>query len=131
VRLWEAAHRGRPTRAKAFLFLIVRNLMIDRLRQKRLVCIDSVADPDQLDVSDGAPTPERHVAGRQDLRRLQACMDDLPPRTRQILMLRKVEGYAQREVAMLLGVTEEAVEHQVSRGVRQVKRAFTRNTRRR
>jgi RNA polymerase sigma factor (sigma-70 family) len=126
ARVWEAARRERPTRTKPFLFLVLRNLMIDRLRQKRLVCIDFVGDLDRLDVSDGSPSPERHVAARQELRLLQASLDGLAPLTRQILILRKVEGHPQRQVANLLGLTEEAVEHQLAKAIRQIKAAVAR-----
>ena len=121
ARVWEFARHDRPARVKPFIFLVLRNIMIDRLRQQKLVGIDLVADLDRLNVRDDAPDAERQVAARQDLRVLQACLDGLPPRTRQVFMLRKVQGYAQREVATLLGVSEEAVEHRLCNGIRYLK----------
>jgi RNA polymerase sigma-70 factor (ECF subfamily) len=52
------------------------------------------------------------------LGRLQAALDRLPPRCRQAIVLRRVEGYSQKEVAKIMGVTEGTVESQVMRGVR-------------
>jgi len=49
---------------------------------------------------------------------LQKALDDLPPRCRQIVILRKIDGLPQREVAQSLGVTEEVVESQVAKAMR-------------
>jgi RNA polymerase sigma factor (sigma-70 family) len=71
-----------------------------------------------LNVSDDKPSSEAYVAARQELRLLQAALDDLPPRCRQVVLLRKVEGFSQKEVAKQMGITIETVENQVAKGVR-------------
>jgi RNA polymerase sigma-70 factor (ECF subfamily) len=118
IRIFEAAAQERPLQAKAFLFQIVRNLIIDRVRQKSVVSIEFLADFEGLNVSSGEPTPEHYVAARQQLRTLQAALDELPLRCRQVIVLRKIEGLSQREVARRMGISEETVEHHVVKGIR-------------
>jgi RNA polymerase sigma factor (sigma-70 family) len=118
ARVYDAARRERPSHIKPFLFSTARNLMIDRLRQMNVVPINAVADFEALNVLDDSPTPEQNVSARQELRLLQAALDNLPDRCRQIVFLRKVEGFSQREVAQKLGVTEEVVEHQIAKAMR-------------
>jgi RNA polymerase sigma factor (sigma-70 family) len=63
-------------------------------------------------------TPERHASGRAELRLLQVALDALPPRCREVVEMRKVEGLSQRDVAARLGITEDTVERQVANGMR-------------
>jgi RNA polymerase sigma factor (sigma-70 family) len=118
VRVYEAARRERPFPVKPFLFLTGRNLMIDRLRQRNVVKIETMDDIGWQGVMDKEPGPERRVAARQELRRMQAALDELPPRCRQVIILRRVHGFSQREVAKKLGIKEETVENQVVKGMR-------------
>lgn len=118
VRAFEAGAHERPRAVKPFLFAIARNLMIDRLRQMNVVSFEAVADFDKLNVIDDMPSPERLTSAREELRQLQKALDLLPPRCRQIVVWRKIDGLSQREVARRLGVTEEVVESQVAKAVR-------------
>jgi RNA polymerase sigma factor (sigma-70 family) len=118
TRVYESAGHEPPRQVKPFVFSIARNLMIDRLRQMNVVPIEAVADFDQLNVLDDSPTPEQNVSARQELRLLQETLNTLPARCRQIVLLRKVEGVSQREVALKLGITEEVVEHQIAKAIR-------------
>lgn len=118
LRLYQSARNERPVPVKPFLFQIGRNLMIDRLRQKSVVSIEAVGDIESLGFEDSEPSPERRVLARQELRRMLLAMDRLPARCRQVILLRRVQGLSQREVAEKLGVKEEIVENEVARGVR-------------
>jgi RNA polymerase sigma factor (sigma-70 family) len=124
VRVYEAAQRDRPLLVKPFLFQIARNLIIDRLRRQSVVSLESIADFEWLNVSDDAPSSETYVAARQELRLLQAALDGLPPRCRQVVLMRKVEGLSQKEVARQMGITVETVENQVAKGVRLLAQAL-------
>jgi RNA polymerase sigma-70 factor (ECF subfamily) len=84
-----------------------------------------MADFDLLNVSDDAPSSEVCVAARQELRALQAALDGLPPRCRQIVMLRKIEGLSQKEVANQMGISVDTVENQVAKGMRLLTQAMS------
>ncbi len=118
ARAYDAARKALPLHPKSHLFGIARNLMIDRLRQKKVVAIDAVADLDALRIVSEDPGPDRHYQGRQDLGRLYAALDLLPPRCREVVILRKVEQLSQREIAAEMGISENTVEHQVVKGMR-------------
>lgn len=124
ARVYEAARRERPQLVKPFLFQIARNLMIDRLRRQSVVSLESMADVDWLNVSDDRPSSEAYVSARQELRLLQAALDRLPPRCRQVVLMRKVEGFSQKEVAEEMGITVETVENQVAKGMRLLAQAI-------
>ncbi|WP_295991890.1 sigma-70 family RNA polymerase sigma factor [Rugamonas sp.] len=120
VRLYEAARRQRPDLVKPFVFATARNLLIDRARRAQIVSIEAIADLDLLDMSADELTPERHVGGNQELQLLQAALEDLPTRCREVVQLRKIDGLSQREVARHMGITEGTVEKQIAKGMRSL-----------
>lgn len=118
VRLYEAGREALPAQTKAFMFRAARNLLINHVRRGRIVSIEAVADLDSLNVAIDMVTPEREVSAREELRRLQAGLDQLPPRCREVVVLRRIEGLSQREVAGQLGVGEDTVEKHMMYGMR-------------
>ncbi len=110
---------------RAYFFQTVRNIAIEKIRRARIVRIDNLTEIDALNVVDSEPSPERVVAGRRELRRVQGLIEDLPPRCRDIFKLRRVHGMPQREIARLLGVSENVVEMQAMRGLRLILRALS------
>ena len=118
IRVYESARRRRPSPVRPFLFLVARNLMIDRLRHRNVVPIETMADADWLNVSDHEPAPEQRVAARQELQRMQEVLNGLPARCREVVILRRIHGYSQREVARKMGIKEETVESQMAKAMR-------------
>jgi RNA polymerase sigma factor (sigma-70 family) len=120
IRVYEAASKSRPLSPKSFLFQTARNLMVDHLRHRRVVSIESVEDLDALNVSVDELSPERRLGGLQELRHLSAAFDQLPQKCREVVWLRKVQGLSQREVGQQLNIAETTVEKHVARGIRML-----------
>jgi RNA polymerase sigma-70 factor (ECF subfamily) len=118
VRVYEAAVRARPLSPKSFMFTIARHLMADRIRRGRVVSIEATADLEALNVLVDEISPEQRASARQELSRLAQAFDRLPPQCRKVMWMRKVEGISQKQVAERLGVSEGAVEKQITKGVR-------------
>jgi RNA polymerase sigma factor (sigma-70 family) len=118
VRVYEAAKKEIPHPAKPFVFTIARNLIIDRVRHERVIPIEAVADLNALGAAKDEPGPDRIVVARDELRRLQAALDHLPPRAREVVTLRRIEGMPRREIAARMGITEDTVAEHLSSGMR-------------
>jgi len=117
IRVFEAAQKQIPDRPHAFVFTIARNLLIDRVRREQIIPIEAVSDLDALNIAADAPGPERSAMARDELRRLQAALDYLPPRCRQAVVLRQVEGLSRKEIAGRMGIGEETVKEYLAEGV--------------
>ena len=120
VRVYEAAQKELPDNTKAYLFQTARNLIANRVRDRRVVPMDAVADLDALGVAIDTLGPDRTVMAREELRRLQVALDRLPPRCRQAVVLAYVEGLTGQEIAERMGITKFTVSEHLSNGVRQL-----------
>lgn len=117
VRVYEAARTQIPDQAKAFVFTTARNLLRDRIRQKNIVPIEAVTDLDALGIAIDAPGPDRTTIARDELRHLQAAIDRLSPRIRQVVIMRRVDGLSRGEIAVRMNISEEAVSVALNRGM--------------
>ena len=118
ARVYQAAALARPSSPRAFLFATAHNLMADRIRHERVVSIEAVGDIDALNVSMDQLSTEDLLSTREELTRLAEALDRLPPRCREVVWLRRVEGLSQREAAEALGISVKAIEQHMSKGVR-------------
>ena len=126
VRVYEAAAKARPQAPKSFLFATARHLMTDRIRRKRIVSIDAVGDLDALNVMVEDISPEQRISAHEELRRLAEAIDQLPPRCREVVWLRRVDELAQKDVAFRLGITQKVVEKHVMKGMKLLAAALFR-----
>jgi RNA polymerase sigma factor (sigma-70 family) len=117
VRVYQAAQQQVPAQPRQFVFAIARNLLIDRVRQERIIPIEAVADLENMDVATDEAAPDRIVIARDELRRLQAAFDCLPPRCREAVMMKQVDGLSRREIAQRMGVSEETVKRHLTNGM--------------
>lgn len=118
ARVYGAARERLPLQAKPFLFATARNHLINQARRAQVVSIEHVADLESSPVAVDTVTPDRHVTARDELRRVQAGLDRLPPRCREVVVLRKIEGLTTKEVAARLNVSVDTVEQQMVHGMR-------------
>lgn len=118
ARTFDAARERIPDDARRFLIVTARNLMIDRVRHEQIVPIETVADLDILEVPADAAGPDRVIAARDELRRLQEALDRLPPRTKQAILLTYVEDLKIKEIAARMGVAKSTASTHVTSGLR-------------
>jgi RNA polymerase sigma-70 factor (ECF subfamily) len=91
-----------------YMFRVVRNLAIDRLRRQRLErnhgAETELDEQPRFDVS-----PERVLAGRESLNQLVGALNELPKRMRIVFNLSQIQGYTQRDVAKVIGTSPTMV----------------------
>ncbi len=111
------ARNGLPTSTRGFVYTIARNHLINKAKRARIVSFDHVADLEGVLHDVDLFAEERHLTARDTLRQVQAGMERLSPRVREIVHLRKFEGLDTRETAERLGIGVDAVKQQLKMGM--------------
>ena len=127
VRVWKA-RAAHPIRSgKGFLFQVARRLALDILRHGRVSPIDTGRDLARLSVIHHDLNAAETALMHERKRLLIDAVVALPARCREIVILRKLEGVPQKEVAARLGLSERTVENLLSRGVKRCREYFQRH----
>jgi RNA polymerase sigma factor (sigma-70 family) len=124
VRVYEAAANTRPLAPRSFLFATAHNLMVDRIRRSRVVSIEPWAELENPNVLIDEISAERQASAHEELRTLARAFELLPPRCRQVVWMRRVEGLSQRQVAARLGIGEAMVEKHLAKAMRRLADVF-------
>lgn len=103
-----------------FVFQIASNVLADRGRRRfaRRADAHEAFDPDRH--ADEDFDPHRILAGKEELRAATEALLCLPPRTRVIFVLYRLEGMKAREVASRLGISVSAVEKHMLKAVQHL-----------
>lgn len=113
-----------PEAFKPWLYRTVRNACLMGRRKRagepaRLRSLDEVLPgpdgPVHLEVPDSRQTPEQLAANAGLRRRLRKALAALPPAHRAVVFLREMEGLSTREVARVLGISEDNVKTRLHR----------------
>lgn len=89
---------------------VAQSILLNRIRRSHIVSIASVGDLDDFDIPSPERSPEDEVAFRDEVYLVIRALRELPERTREVLLLRRVEGLSQRETAGRLKIAEKTVE---------------------
>ena len=106
--------------ARAYLFRIARHLAVDLLRRETASPVRAaLASEDLATVVDSSRGVAESVCAAEEIALLGAAIAELPDRCRDVFVLRKLHGLSQKEIAARLGLSEQTVQVQVSRGVKR------------
>jgi RNA polymerase sigma-70 factor (ECF subfamily) len=96
--------------ARAYLFRVAMSLAIDSLRRERRREKYVSAEPVLPDVPAEASSPDVTLDDHRQLVSLSQAIDELPPKCRQVFLMRKFAGIEQEEIARQLGISRNMVE---------------------
>lgn len=95
---------------RAYLYRMAANLVNERIRnQARHNHLLEKHAAALLPVQE-SHTPEDWLAARQKLEQLEQAVSELPPRCREVFLLRKIEQLNHAEIAQRLGISRSMVE---------------------
>lgn len=120
ARVLAGARKELPMNAQAYVHTVARNHLINIAQHAKIVSIELVAELDDVQMHDDLLETDRYLGARDELRRAFDALDALPPRCREVVRLRKVEGYSIREAAVRMGVGVDTVERQLTLGMRAI-----------
>jgi RNA polymerase sigma factor (sigma-70 family) len=116
ARVFESARERIPDNPKRFLLTSARNLLIDRVRREQVVPMETFADFDSLGIAADTPEPDHQLIEREDIRRLEEALVQLPPRTRQAIALAYFDSLSDTEIAKRMDITQQAASKLIAKG---------------
>ena len=122
IKVWDKRYEwSNIDSIEAYSLRICRNLSLDRLK-KRDNQNDSLEE-EQLDTVHTS-TPHDRLIDQDRLRVVKEIVDSLPEKQRSCMQLRDFEGKQYKEIADILGITEEQVKVNIFRARQAVKQRF-------
>jgi RNA polymerase sigma-70 factor (family 1) len=109
IKLWNNCKKVIPEKARAFLFTVANNQMLNELAKKKTALNFSREKPKDYTHE----SPEFILEGNEYSVRLQRALEELTPEQRTAFMLNRVEGKKHQEIAELLGISRKAVEKRI------------------
>lgn len=110
--------------AEAYVFSSASSVYVDHVRRRKSHYADQHDNLDGLEFVSEAPDPARVFQSKQSLERLRVILEELPQRTREILLLSRLEGLSNTQLATRFEVSVSAIEKHLARGLLHVRRRF-------
>lgn len=120
VRYATAASASHIETPHLYLRRIVGSALADHYRLERRYIALPEEDGDTALIRQGetrVPSPEEIADMRQRLAQLQAVLQALPPKCREVFWLLRIEGMSHEEIATRLGISRKTVEGHVARAL--------------
>lgn len=128
LRVWSRREQWKEIESmEAFCLTICRNLALDK--QKSMDRQTSTSLDNEYDTPDRsyASDPEEQTVQRDRLQMVRRLMDTLPEKQRTCIQLRDVEGKAYKDIATVIGITEQQVKVNIFRARQAIKKKFIEN----
>lgn len=122
ARLLGAFSRQRLLQPEAFLNRILSNLLIDRSRRRATRAPHvPIEDEDMLAI---APEQSQQIEVEQMQDRYREVVASLPPRTREVFVLHRVEELGYKEIAARLNISVRTVEWHIAEAIVRIGRGL-------
>ena len=117
VRLLRRADLLSLENVDGYVFEAAANMARDRGRYEQARGQGRHVEIDDLFADSEAPGAEQIVAGKQRLKKMLTALNALPPRARQVVILRRFENLTYLQIARRLGISVSAVEKHMTRAM--------------
>lgn len=119
TRAWDHVRDGKEVRDyRAFLYRIANNLVVDFYRKKKAISLEEISDKEKNTLFyDERKT--REIEG--DARRILSEIQKLPEEEQKVVTMRYVDELSSKEIAAILGESENVVSVRIHRGVKKLR----------
>lgn len=127
LKTWDFLRGGGDVRDfKSFLYRILNNLIIDEYRKKKSSSLDEILEDDtgafEARMSEGGRAEAEAELDEQIIgSRIRERIDDLPEMYRTAVTMRFIDEFSPREIAELLGESENVISVRIHRGLAKLR----------
>ncbi len=121
VKIWKRASEFDPARASpiTWMAVIARNAALDEVRKRQPLAIEDT--PEALNVVSAQPSPLQSVELSQEVARLMACLSNLDPQRRDIVVQAYIDGSSREELSQRFGHPVATIKTWLHRSLAQLK----------
>lgn len=123
IKVWNKREELRGIESiEAYCMTVCRNLALDRHEKKEAQNLSLEAN--EIDAADNSFTPDEQLERDEKLRKVHELFNQLPERQRTIMQLRDIEEKSYREIATIMGVSEEVVKVTLFRARQAIRKQY-------
>lgn len=122
IRIWQQRDQWETIESmRAYSLTLCRNQALDLVKKasRREESLD-----DRPAAETGGANPYEGIISQDRMNTVRQILDTLPEKQRSCMQLRDFEGYSYREIAQMLGITEEQVKVSIFRARQTLKKRF-------
>lgn len=128
TKTWNYVAQGKTVDDfRPFLYRVLNNLIIDEYRKKKTVSLDEFLEQEgasEGDIPDLYTEESEQAELRFDAKRLVVVLKTLPEKYREVITMRYMDGFSPKEIAELIGESENAVSVRIHRGLSKLRGAI-------
>lgn len=106
-----------PETAATLIFRIAVNVANDSFRRRKSHHATDHCSADLVPLASGEPSQERRLHAQQQLERLYAAVESLPPRCQQVFLLNRVDRMTYTQIARHCGISTSMVEKHITKAL--------------
>ena len=118
IKLWNNCKKVTPNKARAFLFKISKNMILNEIKHQNVVLKYQQIKPKSHTNED----PEFLLEEKQFLQKYQRALGTLTEEQRVAFLLNKVKGKRPIEIAEMFGVTRRVIENRIFVAYKKMKK---------
>ena len=123
IKIWNSRDRWQQLDSiEAYSLTIVRNLSLDRI--KKMENQNDSLEEEKTERPDTSSNPSERMIQKEKLDIVKRMIDELPEKQRCCMQLRDIEGKPYKDIAHILGITEEQVKVNIFRARQTIKQRF-------
>ena len=124
LRVWKRRDQWAEVESmEAFCLTICRNQALDRMKRADHLNTSLEASHDRADNSYDSD-PEQQTVMRDRVATVRRLINELPEKQRSCMQLRDMEGKPYKEIAQVMGITEQQVKINIFRARKAIKERF-------
>ncbi len=125
IKVWNRREQWEQIESmEAFCMTICRNIALDKNRRAGRDNESLEQGGYEAQTTDAAFDPEQQTVLNDRLKIVRQIVNSLPEKQRSVMLLRETEGKSYKEIAAILGITEEQVKVNIFRARQTIKQRF-------
>ena len=123
IKVWNSRDKWQQLDSiEAYSLTIARNLSLDRI--KKMENQNGSLEDEKTERPDISSNPSERMIQKDKLDIVKRMIDELPEKQRSCIQLRDIEGKTYKDIALILGITEEQVKINIFRARQTIKQRF-------